>query len=438
MNHLASGLARVCAHALACFAAALLVASCSGSVDSAPSTGSPTAIVISPSSATLFSDLPTTFVVTGGNGSYIITSSNQAVVPLAGAVNASSFTIVPNAVAQETPVTLTVRDTGTAAAATATLTVRPRTISNVVTVTPSASQSAACGTAVCSGGDAEVRVVLAQDGIPLVGRQVRFDVVSGDVRIITSPAGSAETLATSGTTTTDDTGTARMRIRVLNDASSQTALLQVTDLSSGFTQRTSVTIAPASNAPLNAQPGTIVFQGTTPQTCASGISADVIVFGGRPPYLISQPGSFTVTPTIVTNSGGRFTVTANGQCSAGSQIAVVDGLGATVTVTASNTLSAVPVPTPPTPTAFSVAPTQVTLNSCTQSATVNLVGGTGGYFASSGNPAVTSSVNGNTGFIRRASGPGPGATEARVAFSDGRSNAEVTVTFTGVATGVCP
>ena len=437
MNHLASGLQRFAALALACFAAVL--ASCSGNVDSGPTPGgSPTAVVVSPSTATLFSNQPTTFVVTGGNGSYIITSSNQAVIPLAGSFSGSTFTVVPNTVAEDTPVTLTVRDTGTATAANASLTVRPRTINNVVTITPSASQSAACGTAVCAGGDAEVRVTLAQNGFPLVGRTVRFDVVSGDVRIITSPAGVSETLATSGTTTTDDTGTARMRIRVLNDATSQTALLQVTDVNSGFTQRTSVTIAPSSNAPLNAQPNAIVFQGTTPQTCASGISADVIVFGGRPPYLISQPGSFTVSPTTVMQSGGRFTVTANGQCSAGSQIAIVDSNGATVSVTASNTLSAVPAPTPPTVPEFAVAPTEVTLNSCTDSASVTAVGGTGAYFASSGNSAVgvTQGGDGRTFTIRRVDRPGvttPVSSPVTVAVSDGRSLREVEVTLSPAA-----
>ena len=444
MNHPAFGLQRLAAHLLAPFAALALLASCSGSVDAPPVTGSPTAITISPPEATLFSDLPTTFVITGGNGNYIITSSNQAVVPLAGTGTGNTLTIVPNAVAADTQVTLTVRDTGTAAAATATLTVKPRTINNVVTITPSASQSAACGTAVCSGGDAEVRVVLSQAGVPLVGRQVRFDVVSGDVRIITSAAGTAETLATTGTTTTDDTGTARMRIRVLADATSQTALLQVTDLTSGFTQRSSVTIAPSSNAPLNAQPNTIVFQGTTPQTCASGISADVIVFGGRPPYLISQPGSFTISPTIVTQSGGRFTVTANGQCSAGSQIAVVDGNGASVTVNASNTLSSVPAPTPPVVPDFSVAPTQVTLNSCSDVATVTAVGGTGGYFASSGNSAVRvrQGADGRTFDIQRVTvggGPGLVTSPVFVAITDGRTAREVEVILTtGAQQNPCP
>src|SRR6185312_6798891 len=75
-------------------------------------------------------------------------------------------------------------------------------------------QSAACGTAVCSGGDAEVKATLSQAGVPLTGRTVRFDIVSGDVGIITSAPGLPETTGTTATATTDSTGTARIRIRV--------------------------------------------------------------------------------------------------------------------------------------------------------------------------------------------------------------------------------
>ena len=154
-------------------------------------------------------------------------------------------------------------------------------------------------------------------------------------------------------------------------------------MSSGFTQRTAITIAPSSNAPLNAQPSTINFQGVTANTCANGISADVIVFGGRPPYQISQPGSFSVNPTLITNSGGRFTVTAIGQCSSASAIAVVDSNGATVSVTASNILSAVQPADPP-PAPFAVSATTVTLNSCSAVGNVGLTGGSGTYFGASG------------------------------------------------------
>jgi hypothetical protein len=415
-----------------CGIAMAALGSCGGGAVSAPAaTPAREPLAISPSSATLFSESPTTFFIAGGSGSYVIISSNQAAVPIAGAFAGTTLTVVPGPVAEETPVSLTVRDTSTAETVAASLTIRPRTVSNVMTITPSASQSPACGTSMCSGGDAEARVSLSQAGIAMVARQVRFEAVSGDIRIITSVAGAPETLSTSGATFTDSTGTARMRIRALPDAASQTALLEVTDLSSGFTQRAGVTIAASSNAPLNAQPSTVVFQGHAPLTCASGVQADVIVFGGRPPYLISQPGSFQVSPVLVAGSGGRFTIAATGQCTAGSQVAVVDANGATVSVTASNILSDVPAPASPATTAFTVSPREVFLGSCNDVANVLLTGGSGAYLSASGHGAVAASITGTTGAIRRVSGAPPAA--ATITFSDGRSTQEVVVMLTGDA-----
>jgi hypothetical protein len=419
--------------ALALLAFATL-ASCSGAVGSPPVVVTPGPLSISPAAATLYSDLPTAFIITGGNGQYVITSSNQFVIPIIGLFTGSQLTIVPGPVAADTPITLTLSDTGGSTPVSAALVVKPRTVSNVVTITPSASQSAACGTAICSGGDAEVKVVLGINGVPLRGRAVRFDVVSGDIRIITSAAGLPETLSLSGTASTDDTGTARIRIRVLPDATSQTALLQVTDTSSGFTQQTSVTIAPSSNAPLNAQPATIEFQGTNPGTCASGINADVIVFGGRPPYQISQPGSFSVTPTVVTASGGRFTVGANGQCANASQIAVVDSNGATVAVTATNRISPAQGTTT---TAFAVSPNSVNLTTCSDVGNVQLSGGSGSYVGAASSSNIRVTVNGSLGSISRAPSTGATSTPQSVSFSDGKAVQTVTVNLSGSALGGC-
>jgi hypothetical protein len=429
----------------AVLASAALVAGCgSGAVGAPPATPVTTQIAVTPSNATLFSDLPTTFQISGGNGSYVVTSSNQAVIALSGTATSGTLTVVPSAVTADTAVTLTIADTGGNTPTSASLTVKPRTISNVVTITPSASQSEACGSAVCSGGDAEVKIVMAQGGAPLVGKAVRIDVVSGDVRVITSPAGSQETLSLSGTTTTDSSGTARMRIRVLADAASQTAILRVSDLSSGFTQDASVTIAPSSNAPLTVQPTEIQFTGLTSNTCAgSSVSADVIIVGGRPPYQITQPSGFLVSPQILTNSGGRVTITATGQCTnsglldPGQIMSVVDNNGATVPVTIHNR----PAPVTPQTAEFAVAPATVTLQSCRDSANVALVGGTEFYSAASGNSAVLASVvaSENMGVIRRNPEVPNTLTTVIVTFTDGQKTKDVTVTLTGgAAAGPCP
>ncbi len=431
-------------------AALALLSSCgSGAVSGPPATGSAT-LTISPSTATLYADTPATFFITGGTGTYVLTSSDQLALPLSGIFQANQVTVVPGAVAADTPVTLSVRDNGSATPITASVTVKARTLSNVLTVTPSASQSAACGTAVCAGGDAEVRVQLTQTSLPLANRTVRFDVVSGEFRIITSAPGETEALGLTATAVSDASGVARIRIRVLTDANSQTALLQVTDVATGFVQRTSFAIAPSSNAPLNAQPATLNFKGSTANTCATGLSADVIVFGGRPPYQISQPGSFVVSPTVIPNSGGRFTVTANGQCSPGSAIAVVDAAGSSVTVSAINALSdQIIVITPPVTTnpPFAVFPAVVTLTSCNSIGSVGLSGGSGAYFGSVNDASLTITFPGSgaVASIQRTSDPliappsaGPDISIDAV-FSDGTASKTVRVSLKGdAATAVCP
>lgn len=430
MHHFAPGaLRRFTSHVSAILSAVLLAACGSGGVSNDNATGAGSGPVsISPATATLFSELPTKFSLSGGSGSFLVSSSDQNVVAVASNLRVNSFTVVPGDVASDTPVTLTVRDANDASAtpATATLTVKPRTITNVVTITPSPSQSAACGSAICSGGDAEVKVVLAQAGIPLANRDVRFDVVSGDVRIIT-PDGDL----LSGTATTDGSGIARIRIRAASGATSQTALLRITDLASGFSQTTSVAITSTSNSPLSAQPTTISFTGRDANTCASGIPATVIVSGGTPPYNVSQPGAFFVNPTRVDSSGSSFTVTATGQCSAGSAIAIVDSIGASVTVTATNSLGTVAVAP------FIVEPQTITFTDCGQQADVVLAGGTGQYFSSSSSAFLSVSPGFNNGAftismpLAQSGTLVPPSATLQVGFSDGQTALPVTVEIKG-------
>ena len=432
-SYVSAVVGRLARIAFVIFSVAVLASCGSGGVSGPPPATA--AITVTPDTATLFSGLPTTFTVSGGNGNYIVTSSNQAVVAPLGAIGGNAFTIVPNEVAAETTVTVTVSDNGTSTPDTATLTIKPRTLSNTITVTPS---NDVCGNAVCAGGDAEVRIVLSQGGIPLVGRQVRFDVVSGDFRFITSPPGATtETLALSAITTTDGTGTALVRVRVLASAGSQTALLQVTDLGSGLAQLSSFTVSSSStNTALNAQPSTVRFVGNSTGTCAISRSADVIVFGGVPPYNVSHPANFSIDPDVVAHSGDRFTVTTRGDCDAGAQIAVVDSTGTTVTVTASNVTATAPASTP-----LVVAPDTVTLDTCTTVAMVAIGGGLGAgtYFATSSNDGVTASVLQGTGTltIRRKRNSDLFLTPVRVAVSDGQQVQEVQVNVTGTALGHC-
>ena len=428
------------ARALLVIASLLALASC-GSGAVGPVVNDPSKITIMPGSdgttATLYSGLPTTFTITGGNGTYIVSSSNQAIVQVSGPLAGNTLTVIPNPVLADTTLTLTARDTGTTSPATVSLVVRPGTVSNTITVTPGSS---ACSPAVCSGGDAVVTATIAQGGIPLPARGVRFSVVSGDIRFITSPAGLPETTALSVDTTTDETGAARARMRANDTAANQTAIIQITDLGSGAYQRSTVLVArtTATQSAYFTVPESVTFTGPNNQTCASGISSEVFVFGGTPPYTISNsaPSAFTTNTNVVGFSGGSFRVTPTGICADNVAIGVTDAAARTITVTLTNKVGSAAVPAPP---AFTVAPTSVTLNSCTATASVFAAGGQGTYSAASSNSVVLTSVNGGLVSIRRTPGSNAtGITTVSVAVSDGATVKTVDVSLTGAGAGVCP
>jgi hypothetical protein len=413
-------------------AVSALVAGCgSGAVSAPPTPPTPQPIVINPSTATLYSDTPSTFIITGGNGTFIITSSDQSALPVAGTfTGGNQFVVVPNEVAADTPVTLTVRDTGTSTPVTAALTVKPKTVSNVVTVTPSTSD---CGTAVCSAGDAQVSVKLSLNGLPLANRTVRFDVVSGNFAVITSPAGVPESTSLSGTTVTDASGVASMRIRVAVDAPSQTGLMQITDVSSGSTQRVSFLIAQNTGASAGffVTPTTMNFTGPNSSQCSTGLSGDVFVFGGVPPYTVANtfPQFVSVSTTMVPNRGGKFTVTTLDNCLDSGVITVRDSAGRTASLTVSNKVGTLAVPP------LTVAPTSVTLDTCDSSASVVVAGGTGTFIVTSGSGDVIPTISGSTITVFLGSGPSP-ASPVNMAVTDGQHTATFQVNVTQGLT--CP
>ena len=164
----------------------------------------------------------------------------------------------------------------------------------------------------------------------------------------------------------------------------------------------------------------------------------MFVFGGNPPYTISNsaPDAFFVTPVLVTSTGGSFRITPSGVCAENATIAITDAAGRTTTFTASNKPGTAPVPTP---IALAASPNSVTLNSCTSRPSVFVVGGQGGYRATTTNDAVIATVNGDLVTISRRSGSDAlGATGATVAITDGAAIVTVAVTMSGAATGLCP
>jgi hypothetical protein len=434
---------RLARAALAAFAFVAIASCGNGGVNPPPDF---TAMTILPATATTFSGVPTTFVISGGITPYAVVSDNQSVIPLSGATNMGTLVVVANDVASNTVVNLTVRDSSTVPLqAVVGVTVQPSTVANEITIVPTTTQGGACAPAVCSGGDALVGATLSLRGLPLSGRPVRFDVLSGSFRFITSfPGAQVETLDVTSTTVSDTTGKAFARLRVAADAPNQTALLRVTDVVSGAFKYATFIIAQAtgSSPGFFVTPSSITFRGARTDQCASGntgIGATFFVFGGAPPYTVSNTTTaFALSTTFVPASGGSFFVTPNGTCVAepGVPIIVRDASGRTTTVLAANIPGTAAVPP------LVVAPTAVTLTSCTSQATVTVAGGTGNYSSNtlSGGVFMFPSNAGNVFAIQRLTGspsPGPSGTQVEMAISDGVSAQTVTVTLTGAGAGPC-
>lgn len=383
--------------ALILAALTVIAAGCSGAVNPSPNVNDPLRITILPSNPVMYSGLPTTFSITGGTGSYIVASSNQAVLPVAG-VSGHTLTLAANPVLADTPVTLTVRDTGILPTVTAAVTVKPGTVNNNITVTPSTTQDASCNPALCSGGDAVASVTVSQGGIPLAATAVQFAVLSGDYRLITTlPGVLPERLELTARVVTDQTGKAQIRLRALPVAPNQTALLQVTDLASGAFQRASFAIAQfTGNTPaFFTLPGAITFTGPYVGQCVPNTSAAVSIFGGTPPYTIANSSSvFFPQPNVVAASGGQFSIsTTSASCVTDVPLAVTDSAGRTIFVLLTSREGTAPVPPAP----LQVFPSTVVLACPTTpatatSASIAVVGGTGTYFAAASDPRIRAVV----------------------------------------------
>jgi hypothetical protein len=423
----ASGLARIGAILLAALSAA-----CSSSVSGPTPVDDPARITIQPDTATLYSGLQTTFTVSGGTGTYAISSSNQAVVQVPSFLNGRTFSVTPANVLADTTVTISVRDSGTAPVVTAALTVRPGTVANDITVVPTPTQGGNCTPAVCSGGDATVVATLSQGGNPLPARGVRLDVVSGDFRFIVSPPGQNEVLATTTTVVSDQAGNVLQRLRALPGAPNQTAVVQVTDLGTSAFRRTTFSIAQATGGSPGffVVPDELTFTGPNNLSCASGVRGDVAIFGGSPPYTIGNGGTaFSVSQNTISQSGGSFYVVANGVCADNIPIPVVDSAGRTTNVTVSNVFGTNAVPD------LVVSPTTVTLSECSSQAAVTVAGGIpGNFIVSTNSTALTTSYSpsGRIINIGRAANQ-VAASPIQVGVASGDKVATITVNLTGDA-----
>ncbi len=413
------------------------VSACTSSPDPSPNVVDPAAITIQPAVATIYPGVPITLLITGGTGSYVVASDNQGTIPIAVAGVGHELTVIANPVSADTVVNLTVRDTGTAPAKTATLTVRPGTIANAVTITPSSSACQPAGTnpppVICSGGEALVTATISQAGIPLPARGMRFEVVSGEVRFITTPVGvTPEVLSTTLLTSSDQLGLARVRLRVLANAPDQNALIQITDPETLAYQRVVVQVRQftgTGNPPFFAVPSSLTFTGPFIGRCAENAGTDIAIFGGLPPYtVVNANGVIAISPTnsFVGASGGTFSArTFGATCFTNAPVTITDSAGRTIIVTISNVEGTQPAPAAP----ISLSPATLTLG-CMQTGSVAVVGGTTPFAAGANSGLVTLAVTDRTVSVTRAGPPGPGAGSTAVTLSvtDGTSVGTAVVT----------
>jgi hypothetical protein len=339
--------------------ATLITACGGGGVSTPPPAAGTITLSVLPGTTEAFGDVAITLSISGGRPGYTAVSSNPSILPIANNVSGDGKLIVtPKSPTTDTTVTITARDTA-GATATATVTVKASTINTSVVITPNAA-GAQC-TGICSGGDGTVTVQSIAGGIPSAGRSVRFDAFQGDYDFVTPGSGA---LVNSITVPTDSFGNARVLIRARNAAPSQSATLQITDVSSGQVRRVVFSISQLTTTDaIRVIPSTFSWTSSFRDRCVINGVTNHYIYGGTPPYDITNtsPDFATVAPNRVLREGGAVVVTTGDgtTCSStGSSFVVRDATGRTTTFTVSNSTG--PTTGPSFNAGFVVSPPDVT------------------------------------------------------------------------------
>lgn len=326
----------------------------------APQPVTPGPLFLLPPAMTVYSHTPATLQASGGAPPYQAFSSNSSVLPVTQIVNGATVVLLPNDVAADTTVTITVQD-AIGQTATSTITVRGAPIFNTLTITPA---RAACGSnAVCSGDTATATVTVTNNGGGgISGRPVKFDVVSGAFFILSNNP--AQPLVSTLTVTSDAAGKATVVLQAAVNAPTQPAILRATEVTSGNSVNGVFTIVQQTDgsAILSVVPDTATISGADTLTCSSGFRVDFYIYGGTPPYNVAStfPSGATLLNSVVTQSGGFFGVVTNGSCVNPLVFSIVDSVGRQTTAKLINQPGTTPPPTPPTPVALVVTPTTLT------------------------------------------------------------------------------
>jgi hypothetical protein len=304
-----------------------LVAGCGGGGAKDPFASTPLpALVVNPGSLNVYSGTPAVVTITSGVGPFQVFTSDAVVLPVTQVVSGAAITLVANSVPSDAAVTLTVQDAAGQRTAVSVV-VKPSPLIGTLSVVPTSNTTCSGVTnnvidkaAICSGESGLASVVLRSNAVSaLPNRQVRFDVVQGAYNFVTNQAGT--TFAKTITVVTDQNGKADAVIRTDAAASSQAALIRVTDVTSGNRVDGSFTIVQAidGRGVLSVVPTAWEVTGYFKDECPGG-SVDYLIYGGQAPYTVtnslpsrvalSANGVSSVTSVIVPEAGGRFSASS--------------------------------------------------------------------------------------------------------------------------------
>jgi hypothetical protein len=362
----------------------------SGAVGSPPDTTpvASTPLAVSPPTADLFPDVPTTFTITGGKPGYSAFSSNSVVLPVTATLPSATFTVIPGPVTAETTVDITVRDTANASAS-AKATVKPSTLNNQITFTPSAPAATGCGAALCNGNDAQVVVRAALNGVALRSVKIRFEAIQGSFTISSGSCVPPST-PTSCTVPTDNQGEAAVTVVANKDAQTQFATLKVSDgvqsrnYSFNIIQQTSglgiLSVLPSTSVVLQGLrgvAGVAAGAGACPNAQLS-----YSIFGGTPPYTVVS--SLPQVAAVANSPFDRtFSVTVSNATGCGQAVFVISDFTGRTIQTAVLDLQRGPDSVSSTvDSPFLVSPQSLTL--CPNSKAGVTLSGTGTYVAAIG------------------------------------------------------
>jgi len=410
--------------------------------------GAPTAagtLSILPSTGSLYANVPYTFNIAGGRAPYLVVSNEQTLLALNFTTTNNTFTAVPNQPGvvdlgqdpNQVPsrkVTVTVRDSaGTEIAGSYDVLqnfltgygLSITTLSNCSTGAPGATST----TQACAGSDSLITLVPVSNGLRYANKQMRFTSTFGPFSFILDSTG-----VTGGTytATADTAGVVTARIRVQNNATTQYAQFRLTDVATGAYRDItfSVTNANGSDVALSTIPSAITLSGATTAQCGTGV-VNVFVFGGKPPYTANTtfPGSISITPPILQNSGDAFTVSMFNQnfCLGPGTVVITDSLGANTTVNVTTTPGTTPPVLP-----LAVAPASVCVPDG-GSAVISISGGNNNKVINSSAPALAAAVptTGTGNFTTTINALGAGGAIGQLVtltVSDGANTSTINVT----------